>query len=547
MTPPGLVSSSSFPPSAAVFSSNHEGGGSCCSLSTAALTSPGGGRSPAARYPKGVVGITEHPVVVPVVLREAFSSGRIADPLHCHVYQTIQQENAVGYKVRIGLGEDRGEEEEEEEGGRPLHDEEAGDNANNDVDDDDARRTTKKKHRDVFVKVVQLSNYVTKKKDWADLRRTLLYARTEARFYREILPRLISDSAGRQGGGSAGNNAFTPHVYLARCDLEGWIHDDETATCPAPSDYPAAYYEHRKNPEERISDKGGWIVLECVDPLQYYQDSPLRPRQSVQCLKAVARLHAAAWQHPDLLEVCDKRLSRASFHLSLRNPKELAGIVDSWDAFCKAFESHLKVEGLDTEAFVNLGRRIERLAVPVSDLVSPGPHDTFATLIHGDYKALNVFLPRTDVVESDNDDSSNEDNCLMVDFASCGVGLGMSDLAMHVRHAVEPHHLAHGGEQHLVRQYWEYLHQLLLASRDADAAHEYTWEVAWWHYKLAVVDYFRFFLGRMWKSATPDTMRAKANNKNVSLINRSVPAAMAFLRNVEAYMVEIEAECRAVA
>ena len=124
----------------------------------------------------------------------------------------------------------------------------------------------------------------------------------------------------------------------------------------------------------------------------------------------------------------------------------------------------------------------------------------------------------------------------------------MSDLAMHARHAVEPEHLAHGGEERLVRQYWEYLQGLLLAepssslSHSASAAQEYTWEIAWRHYKLAVVDYFRFFLGRMWKSATPDTMRAKSSNKNVSLINRSIPAAMAFLRNVEMYMAEIENE-----
>jgi Ecdysteroid kinase-like family len=537
---------SSSPTSDAVFSSRQKGESSCSNPTTTA-TSNGDTSAEADPKKKSGVGVMEehHAAVVPV-LREAFASGTtttttttIVDPLRCHVYQTIQQENAVGYKVRIDLvDEGRGEEEE----GRPRH-REVGDDAsksNSDSDkidsDDDDARTTMRMPRNVFVKVVRLSDYVTKKKDWADLRRTLLYARTEARFYDEIVPRLIANSD--QQGGPAGSNVFTPRVYHARCDLEGWIRDDERATCPAASEYPAAYSQHLKNPDDHAADKGGWIVLECVDPLKYYQDSPLLPRQSLQCLKAVARLHAAAWQHPSLLEVGEERLSRASFHLSLRNPKELAGIVDSWDDFSRAFESHLKVEGLDTEAFGNVGRRIERLAVHVSDRVSPGAHDKFATLVHGDYKALNVFLPRDSDVESDN---NNSNNCLMVDFASCGVGLGMSDVAMHVRHAVEPQHLARGGEQHLVRQYWEYLHQLL-ALHDADAAHEYTWEVAWKHYKLAVVDYFRFFLGRMWKSATPDTMKAKANNKNVSLINRSIPAAMAFLRNVEAYMVEIESE-----
>jgi hypothetical protein len=184
----------------------------------------------------------------------------------------------------------------------------------------------------------------------------------------------------------------------------------------------------------------------------------------------------------------------------------------------------------------------------VSEQVSPGPSDRHATLIHGDYKALNVFLP----IDVGGGGDEEPEGCLLVDFASTGVGLGMSDLAMHIHHAVLPEHLADGGEERLVRRYWEHLISLLPRNKDYDEADgassascDYPWEAAWRHYKLAVVDYLRFFVGRMWKSATPATMKEKEGNKNVSLINRSVPAAVAFLRVAEQFLTEVEAEYEA--
>jgi hypothetical protein len=49
-------------------------------------------------------------------------------------------------------------------------------------------------------------------------------------------------------------------------------------------------------------------------------------------------------------------------------------------------------------------------------------------------------------------------------------------------------------------------------------------------------------MARMWKDATPETMNKKKDNKNVNLINRSIPAVMAFLSVVDKYLTEIEAE-----
>lgn len=138
---------------------------------------------------------------------------------------------------------------------------------------------------------------------------------------------------------------------------------------------------------------------------------------------------------------------------------------------------------------------------------------------------MNVFLPRDD----------GEKRPILVDFASTGIGFGMSDVAMHVRHAIRPEDLEKGQEEEIVRRSWEYLQTLSVDS-------EYPWETAWRHYNLAVIDYARFFIGRMWKNATPEAMHKRRDNKNVNLINRSIPAAMAFVRNVEAYLTEIEQE-----
>jgi hypothetical protein len=46
----------------------------------------------------------------------------------------------------------------------------------------------------VFVKRIIASDYIITKKDWPDLRRTLMYARTEVRLYAELFPMMLAVS-----------------------------------------------------------------------------------------------------------------------------------------------------------------------------------------------------------------------------------------------------------------------------------------------------------------------------------------------------------------
>jgi thiamine kinase-like enzyme len=372
----------------------------------------------------------------------------------------------------------------------------------------------------VFVKRVVVADYIHSKKDWPDLRRTLLYARTEIRFYQEILPKLQANF----------EHPIAPRIHLAHHSLDPFIPDSESGLAPAgtpPSVYESL--EHHLRVQEQpsvLAGMSGEIIMECVSEEDYMQASPITIDQAKQCLTAVAQLHAAAWQNHELLQQCAERLSLASFHLEVRNPKELASMGASWEHFSTQFQAQLQEAGL-RERTQGLGKRLQIAAKAISQQLSPHHNDAYATLVHGDYKAMNVFLPK--------DPSSHSNNKpLLVDFASTGIGFGMSDVAMHIHHAILPQDLSNGGEEALVDHYWQTIKKLLPSGMS------YPRDIAQWHYKMAVVDYGRFVLGRFWKSATPEAFLKQKDSPNATLINRNVAAAMAFIDRMERYLTEFE-------
>lgn len=174
----------------------------------------------------------------------------------------------------------------------------------------------------------------------------------------------------------------------------------------------------------------------------------------------------------------------------------------------------------------NIWKRIRDLAEYISDEVSPGPTDKYATLSHGDFKAMNSFLPR----------ESTDRGVILVDFASAGVRLGMSDVAMHIHHAMKAEDLANGGEEELLDHYLDQLNIQLGPSK------AYPKNVALRHYRLACEDYFRFLLGRFWKSASPETFEKRKNSKNTVLMNRNLESALSFLDRVEKHVTDMEKE-----
>lgn len=395
-------------------------------------------------------------------------------------------------------------------------------------------------HHELFVKCVEATKYSNR--PWADLRRTLLYSRTEARFYSDILPLLQEVSMNQQSSPSKStrNNpvwGIAPKCYLAESSLADLIGEDESTA--AKSQHDTASSNDPKYDSDDISilvGKGGNLVLESLSQ-SYYQTSPLEMSQAKQCISAIAKFHAFAFENQDILQSVSSKLCQngGSYHLTNRNPKELANICQTWDDIVMNLKDapDLPTKFFERDGIHDLGQRVQNVAEYVSNVLSPNFDEAYATIVHGDYKAMNVFLPLKD-----------EDEPLLIDFASVGVGLGVSDIAMHIPHALHPDDLDNGGEEELVEHYYKIFQEALPASKKNGCGSSYTYEQFWRHYKFARVDYFRFILGRMWKGLSMEVFEKRKNLKNFAEFNRTLEAALAFIIRVDKYLVEIEEEIR---
>ena len=103
-------------------------------------------------------------------------------------------------------------------------------------------------------------------KPWSDLRRTLFYSRTEARFYSDILPLL------REEAGSSWDIA--PRCYLAESYLHDLIGEDKSAAAEQENDA-REDPKYDKTNDSILRGKGGNLILQLVRA-GYYQTLPLQ-------------------------------------------------------------------------------------------------------------------------------------------------------------------------------------------------------------------------------------------------------------------------------
>uniref|UniRef100_A0A7S4J0A3 Aminoglycoside phosphotransferase domain-containing protein n=1 Tax=Odontella aurita TaxID=265563 RepID=A0A7S4J0A3_9STRA len=395
---------------------------------------------------------------------------------------------------------------------------------------------------ELFLKRVTASSYAHK--SWTDMRRTMVYLRTEVRFYNEIAPLLVESSSTLQ--------KYLPVVHHSDYNLDGLVPEDSPATdAKQPSPFPEES-EDEKN--AHLKEKGGHILLQSLSPSHgYFQNSPIPLNQAMSCLTAAAELHASAWGNRPLLQTINDRLSSAggSYQLQFRNPKEIQNMVASWDHFRTQFVSVNSdtTSILEKESVIRLGQRMYDMAEYVSEQLTPLVDDEYATIVHGDYKSMNVFLKSDLSKDADDvdDDASDDGSAIMIDFSCVGIGLGMSDVGMHIVHAVLPTDLKNGGEEQLLDGYILALEGAVNRNNNnmdngEGTAWTYPRDVAMRHYQLACIDYLRFIMGRFWRIATPESFEKKKGSKNTTLINRNLDSAMAFIEKVDRYLEVFEKE-----
>jgi len=335
-----------------------------------------------------------------------------------------------------------------------------------------------------------------------DLRRDLLSNRVEARFYSEFVPIL-----------SARGLRLLKAAFV----------DEQLA---ALDEHPASAAAE----QERVLRQGGvMLLLDCADH-RYFQVSPLDEQQLRCTLRALAHLHAAAWEDEALLHAAAERMNKEGgyWKMSQRGSAELESMERHWSAYIAAFQGEAP-ELLSRPEIIALAARLRHVAPWVAKQVRAGPRDPRATLVHGDFKAMNVFLPREGVEDGD---------ALPIDFQWVGPGLGMSDVAMHLSHSGAVAALRGGGEERLV----EYYHGHLCARLDAGAAATYSLEAAARDYALGVLDWARMALGAFFRDASPAAFAARASNPNVGLVYRDAEASFEFVRRVDRCLARVERE-----
>jgi len=281
---------------------------------------------------------------------------------------------------------------------------------------------------------------------------------------------------------------------------------------------------------EALLREGGLVLL-MESAEGYVQPSPLSFDRAAQALKLLAQFHAAAWGDAEALKLIATRLHPQACYWTLerRGEEEMRQMRGNWDLYLQRF-SGFAPELLSRPDIVALAARVERLAHAVAREMAPEPDDPFATLVHGDYKAMNIFFRQ--------DEAANFSGApaLPIDFQWTGVGLGMADVAMHLAHSVAPEALAGNGETALLEVYRSSLHDAL----DGTSATAYTAEIANRHYCLGVVDYARMVFGAFFKGASPDSFASRAHMPNVGLAYKNVEASLLFVERVDRCLRTLE-------
>eukprot|EP00667_Euglena_gracilis_P011797 EG_transcript_12071 len=301
-------------------------------------------------------------------------------------------------------------------------------------------------------------------------------------------------------------------------------------------------------------------ILMCrVDPEWYHQVSPVSVPQACAALRFLARFHAAAMGNKVVMEAAHRWLHPrgGTWTLDKRGRGPVATLPAVWRSFVERF-SPLDHILFARPAIHQLGDRLAHavdwvdsqlwgssVALPHSTAIRP-----LDTLVHGDFKAMNAFLPRGEWPEG---------QVLPIDFEWTGAGYGLVDVAYHLVHSFSVHRVeadevgfvaravglgatSMPADEVLVLYYRQELVANLISQGKHDLAAQHTPAHCTRLYKLAFLDYGRMVLSEFYRDASPEGFAARQHHPNVSLVNRSVHDAFTFIERLDSFLTDFDAE-----
>lgn len=249
-------------------------------------------------------------------------------------------------------------------------------------------------------------------------------------------------------------------------------------------------------PKMLASDLDGskpWPVF-CILMNDVSTQYPIHPdflskRQAACALRWLARMHAIFWGETkatwrrDLWE-------RGAFWTTASVGTE--GVASAWTGTMRFLEQkHPEFVTANTKS---LGRRIEVAGSSISKLLAKqSAGSQYGTLIHGDYKAANLFL-------SNDETATGADSVAVVDFQFAGGGLCAEDVAYLLYPDARGDHFEYEAE--LLKTYHEEL-VLQLITHQKGGPSTMPFDVFQRYYELARLDMTRYWLSKnRWAAST---------------------------------------------
>ncbi|KAG7400273.1 hypothetical protein PHYBOEH_006410 [Phytophthora boehmeriae] len=165
------------------------------------------------------------------------------------------------------------------------------------------------------------------------------------------------------------------------------------------------------------------IVLECVESVTTFtciDGSP--PSQISTLVRKLAQMHARFWGHD-----CDGLATPAGIGSQLTSEEKRLQFPGCWVAYLDDIQLESSDKARLTTLCQQLSNNTDQLA-KVHKLVDQGP----STLIHGDYHIANMLLPAST--------ASAEETTWLLDWATCGKGNPLRDLAFFFIVSVQADH-----------------------------------------------------------------------------------------------------------
>lgn len=218
--------------------------------------------------------------------------------------------------------------------------------------------------------------------------------------------------------------------------------------------------------------------------------------EAKRALKFLAAFHAIFWNDAKSEDWRRDLWSRGGFWTDGKDCTDNARISSQWAQTVRWLQSnHPDYVSSETKG---LGKRLQDIAAPLDKFLSAECVGDRGTMIHGDFKAANLFF--TDTCSGiDPTAEPGAESVAAVDFQFVGAGLGAEDVAYLLFPDARGHFEDH--QEELLRTYHETLILCLIEQRKGGPS-TMPFESFRAYYELSRIDFVIHLLGRGWVAST---------------------------------------------